>query len=183
MPGGIRAIRYAAMRHAGGRKTDTRRIYHYDHYASTKRRTEFKPKFIGPFSKREFIGVAATVAIAILTFALTYPFAAGMTVNQRAVIVLIPGVVPLACGFIDVQGMPIWVYARNLLIQNFLAPRHRVYRTNNNFAEYAKRNRITMEYLDGDPSSTAVRKRRKQKEYDKSLAAFVAGHPEFESVK
>ncbi len=144
---------------------------------------EFKPKFIGPFSKREFIGVAATVAIAILTFALTYPFAAGMTVNQRAVIVLIPGVVPLACGFIDIQGMPIWVYARNLLIQNFLAPRHRVYRTNNNFAEYAKRNRITMEYLDGDPSSTAARKRRKQKEYDKSLAAFVAGHPEFESVK
>ena len=40
-----------------------------------------------------------------------------------------------------------------------------------------------MEYLDGDPSSTAVRKRRKQKEYDKSLAAFVAGHPEFEGVK
>lgn len=59
---------------------------------------EFKPKFIGPFSKREFIGVAATVAIAILTFALTYPFAAGMTVNQRAVIVLIPGVVPLEIG-------------------------------------------------------------------------------------
>lgn len=144
---------------------------------------DFKPKFIGPFSKREFIGVVAAVVIAVLTFALTYPFSMGMTVNQRAVIVLIPGVVPLACGFIDIQGMPIWVYARNLLIQNFLAPRHRVYRTDNNFAEYAKRNRITMEYLDGGPSGMAVRKRRKQKEYDKSLAAFVAGHPEFESVK
>lgn len=144
---------------------------------------DFKPKFIGPFSKREFIGVAAAVVIAVLTFALTYPFSMGMTVNQRAVIVLIPGVVPLACGFIDIQGMPIWVYARNLLIQNFLAPRHRVYRTNNIYAELAKRNRITMEYLDGDPFGTASRKRRKQKEYDKALAAFVAGHPEFESFK
>lgn len=144
---------------------------------------EFKPKFIGPFSKREFIGVAAAAVLAILTFAVTYPLSAGMTLNQRAVILLIPGVIPLACGFIDIQGMPIWVYAWNLVIQNFLAPRHRVYRTNNNFAEYARRNRITMEYLDGDPSDTGDRKRRKRKEYNKALAAFVAGHPEFESVK
>ena len=144
---------------------------------------EFKPKFIGPFSKREFIGVAATAALAILTFALTYPFTAFMTINQRAVIVLVPGIIPLACGFIDVQGMPVWIYAQNLLIQNFLAPRHRVYRTNNNFAQYARRNRITMEYLDGDTSGTTARKRRKQKEYDRALAAFVAGHPEFERVK
>lgn len=106
-----------------------------------------------------------------------------MTVNQRAVTVLIPGAIPLACGFIDIEGMPVWVYARNLLIQNFLAPRHRVYRTENNFAEYAKQNRITMEYLDGAPSSMAAQKRRKQKEYDKALAAFVAGHPEYGSVK
>ena len=120
---------------------------------------EFKPKFIGPFSKREFIGVAVAVVIAILTFAVTYPFSMGMTMNQRAVIVLVPGVFPLACGFIDIQGMPIWIYAWNLVIQNFLAPRHRVYRTSNNFAEYARRNRITMEYLDGDPSATGSRKR------------------------
>jgi len=83
---------------------------------------EFKPKFIGPFSKREFIGVAVAAVLAILTFAITYPFSMGMTMNQRAVIVLIPGVIPLACGFIDIQGMPIWVYAWNLVIQNFLAP-------------------------------------------------------------
>ena len=144
---------------------------------------EFKPKFIGPFSKREFIGVAAAAALAVLAFALTHPFSAGMTVNQRAVTVLIPGAIPLACGFIDIEGMPVWVYARNLLIQNFLAPRHRVYRTENNFAEYAKQNRITMEYLDGAPSSMAAQKRRKQKEYDKALAAFVAGHPGYGSVK
>ncbi|MCM1236473.1 MAG: PrgI family protein [Ruminococcus flavefaciens] len=144
---------------------------------------EFKPKFIGPFSKREFIGVAVAAGLAVLTFAVTYPLQEGMTLNQRAVIVLVPAVVPLVCGFIDIQGMPIWVYVWNLIIQNFLAPRHRVYRTSNNFAEYAKRNRITMEYLDGDGPATAARKRRKQKEYDRALAAFVAGHPEFESVK
>ena len=106
-----------------------------------------------------------------------------MTINQRAVIVLVPGIIPLACGFIDVQSMPIWVYAQNLLIQNFLAPRHRVYRTNNNFAQYVKRNRITMEYLDGDTSGATARKRRKQKEYDRALSECVKGHPEFESVK
>ena len=132
---------------------------------------EFKPKFIGPFSKREFIGVAAAAVLVVLTFAVTYPLSTGMTINQRAVIVLVPGVVPLACGFIDIQGMPVWIYARNLVIQNFLAPRHRVYRTNNNFAQYARQNIITMEYLDGDSESTIARKRRKQKEYDKTLLA------------
>ena len=144
---------------------------------------EFKPKFIGPFSKREFIGVAAAVGLALLVFAVTAAFSSGMTLNQRAIIVLVPAAVPLACGFIDIQGMPIWVYAQNLLIQNFLAPRHRVYRTNNNFAKYAKRNRITVEYLDGDLTGDAQRKRRKQKEYDRALAAFIAGHPEYESFK
>lgn len=144
---------------------------------------EFKPKFIGPFSKREFIGVAVAAAFAFAAFAVTSAMQLDITVNQRVMIVLVPAAIPLACGFVDIQGMPVWVYAQNLIIQNFLAPRHRVYRTNNNFAEYAKRNRITMEYLDGDPTGSTARNRRKQKEYDRALAAFVAEHPEFESVK
>lgn len=144
---------------------------------------EFKPKFIGPFSKREFVGVAAAAVVAAITFALTAVMELDITINQKVMAILIPAAVPLACGFIDVQGMPIWVYLENLVIQNLLAPRHRVYRTENTFAEYAARNRITMEYLDGDPPSGAQRKKKQQKEYDRALAEFVAGHPEFESFK
>lgn len=142
---------------------------------------EFKPKFIGPFSKREFIGVFVAAIFAVITFALTSSIAQQITLNQRVGVIFIPAAIPLSCGFIDIQGMPIWVYAENMIIQNFLAPRHRGYRTNNNFAEYAKRNRITMEYLDEDVAVTKAQKRKKKKEYEKNLKEFVESHPEYES--
>lgn len=141
----------------------------------------FKPKFIGPFSKREFYGVAAAIVMIVITFAITAPFTKEMTLTQRGTIVIIPAVIPLVCGFIDIEGMPIWVYAQNLFIQNFLAPRHRLYKTVNSYEEFAVRNKITMEYMDDEPAVTAKQKKKKQKEYDKSLKEFLASHPEYES--
>lgn len=128
----------------------------------------FKPKFIGPFSKREFLGVVGMVLIAVITFALTAPFTAAMTITQRATIVLIPGVIPILCVFIDVQGMPIWVFAKDLIVQKFIAPRHRLYKVRNLYQDYAVRNQITMEYLDDNPGVTVKQKKKKKKEYEKS---------------
>ena len=116
----------------------------------------FKPKFIGPFSKREFLGVVGMVLIAVIT------------ITQRATIVLIPGVIPILCGFIDVQGMPIWVFAKDLIVQKFIAPRHRLYKVRNLYQDYAVRNQITMEYLDDNPGVTVKQKKKKKKEYEKS---------------
>lgn len=141
----------------------------------------FKPKFIGPFSKREFLGVAGAIAIAVVFFAITSSFMADYTLTQRGTIILIPASIPLACGFVDIQGMPIWVFVKELIIQKFLAPKHRLYATNNIYQEYAIRNKITMEYLDDEPATTPAQKRKKKKEYAQSLKKFEAGNPDFES--
>ena len=35
----------------------------------------FKPKFMGPFTKREALGVACAVAMVVITYAIIAPFA------------------------------------------------------------------------------------------------------------
>lgn len=144
---------------------------------------EFKPKFIGPFSKREFVGVFVAGIIALISFGMMSLYTKELTLTQRGLIILTPASIPLACGYIDIQGMPIWVYAENLIIQNFLAPRHRVYRINNSFTKYAVRNKITMEYMDDEPAITEAQKKKKKKEYAKSLKEFIESHPECESIR
>lgn len=96
---------------------------------------------------------------------------------------MIPAAIPLAFGFIDIQDMPIWVYAWNMIVQNFLAPRHRVYKTANIFQEFAVRNKIRMEDLDDEIVTTSKERKRKKKEYEAKLKEFVQTFPEYEEFK
>lgn len=143
----------------------------------------FKPKFMGPFTKREALGVGGAVVLLVITYALTAPLAESTTMTQRATIAMIPAAIPLAFGFIDIQDMPIWVYAWNMIVQNFLAPRHRVYTTANVFQEFAVRNKIRMEDLDDEVVTTAKDRKRKKKEYEAKLKEFVQTFPEYEEFK
>lgn len=143
----------------------------------------FKPKFMGPFTKREALGVGGAVVLLVITYALTAPLAESTTMTQRATIAMIPAAIPLAFGFIDIQDMPIWVYAWNMIVQNFLAPRHRVYKTANVFQEFAVRNKIRMEDLDDEVVTTAKDRKRKKKEYEAKLKEFVQTFPEYEEFK
>ena len=103
--------------------------------------------------------------------------------TQQATIAMIPAAIPLAFGFIDIQDMPIWVYAWNMIVQNFLAPRHRVYKTANIFQEFAVRNKIRMEDLDDEIVTTPKERKRKKKEYEAKLKEFVQTFPEYEEFK
>lgn len=143
----------------------------------------FKPKFMGPFTKREAIGVGCAVALVVITYAMIAPFSEGMTMTQQATIAMIPAAIPLAFGFIDIQDMPIWVYGWNMIVQNFLAPRHRVYKTVNIYQEFAVRNKIRMEDLDDEVVTTAKDKKRKKKEYEAKLKEFVQTFPEYQEFK
>ena len=143
----------------------------------------FKPKFMGPFTKREAIGVGCAVALVVITYAAIAPFSEGMTMTQQATIAMVPAAIPLAFGFIDVQDMPIWVYGWNMIVQNFLAPRHRVYKTANIFQEFAVRNKIRMEDLDDEVVTTAKDRKRKKKEYEAKLKEFVQTFPEYQEFK
>ena len=143
----------------------------------------FKPKFMGPFTKREAIGVGCAVALVVITYAAIAPFSEGMTMTQQATIAMVPAAIPLAFGFIDVQDMPIWVYGWNMIVQNFLAPRHRVYKTANIFQEFAVRNKIRMEDLDDEVVTTAKERKRKKKEYEAKLKEFVQTFPEYQEFK
>lgn len=143
----------------------------------------FKPKFMGPFTKREAIGVSVALVVVMITYIATGPFVESMTLTNRATIALIPGCIPLAFGFVDIQDMPIWVYGWNMIVQNFLAPRHRVYKTVNIYQEFAVRNKIRMEDLDDEVVTTAKDRKRKKKEYEAKLQEFVKTFPEYEEFK
>lgn len=135
-----------------------------------------KAKFIGPFSKRQTMAIVPAAAFAFLVFALLGEYASS---NVAIGIITVIDTPILLCGFIDVYGMPLWVYAKDVAIGKFLAPKHRPYATENTYSDFAKQNCITYEYFDGDTeeySSKELKKKEKLKK--KRLKNFLDEHPE-----
>lgn len=140
-----------------------------------------KAKFIGAFTKRQtFAVVPAGVIGAILFFTL------GSQVSSETLVGII-GIVDtpiLLCGFVDVYGMPIWVFVKDVAIGRFLAPKHRPYSTENIYAGYAKQNKITYEYFDGEEGGSSPKAmRRKNKENKKRLGQFLKENPELKPIE
>lgn len=140
-----------------------------------------KAKFIGPFTKRQtFAVVPAGVIGAILFFTL------GSQVSSETLVGII-GIVDtpiLLCGFVDVYGMPIWIFAKDVAVGKFLAPKHRLYSTENTYSGYAKQNKITYEYFDGEEGEyTAKAMRRKNKKNKKRLEQYFKENPDMRPME
>lgn len=139
-----------------------------------------KAKFIGPFTKRQTMAIAPAAIIAFVLFALL-----GAYVSSDILIGIIAVIdTPiLLCGFVDVYGMPLWIYAKDVAIAKFLSPRHRPYETENTYASFSKQNRITYEYFDGDMEEyTAKERKKKAKQNQKRLKTFLKEHPEYQPL-
>lgn len=139
-----------------------------------------RAKFIGPFTKRQTYAVCIAGAVTITIF---------MTVGKLlssevlSVVLGILNVPILLCGFVDVYGMPLWVYAKDVAIGKFLAPKSRPYETDNTYAGYAKQNRITYEYFDGDEEVHSAREQKKiMKKNQKRLEKFLKENPNLKPI-
>lgn len=139
-----------------------------------------KAKFIGPFTKRQTIAIIPSAIIAIIVFTLLGGYASSDIMIGIIAIIDTP---ILLCGFVDVYGMPLWVYAKDVAIAKIFGPRHRPYETENTYADFAKQNRITYEYFDGDMEEYSRKERKKKdKQNQKRLKKFLKGHPEYQSL-
>lgn len=140
-----------------------------------------KAKFIGPFTKRQTMAIVPSAIIAVILFTLLGELVSSDVIIGAIVIFDTP---VLLCGFVDVYGMPLWVYAKDVAIGKIFAPRNRPYETENTYAGFAKQNRITYEYFDGDLEEyTPKERKKKEKQNQKRLNQFLKEHPEYQPLQ
>lgn len=140
-----------------------------------------KAKFIGPFTKRQTMAIVPSAIIAAILFALLGEYTSSDAIVGIIVVIDTP---ILLCGFVDVYGMPLWVYAKDVAISKIFAPRHRPYETENTYAGFAMQNRITYDYFDGDLEECSPKERKKKdKQNQKRLNKFLKEHPEYQPLQ
>lgn len=146
---------------------------------------EFKPKFIGPFTKPQAISVAISALIAFIIFSVFK----GVSTEILMFTVAIIDAPILACGFINYRNMSGAVYFRDVILRNMLVPKKRPYKTENAYQELSKRDTITYEYFDPDFGFTTNKKgervkvKNRQKCADEKLKAYLKAHPEMAGME
>lgn len=142
---------------------------------------KFEPKFIGPLTKRQTFSVIPACVVAWVIYGL---FGRIADPNSLVIAIALVDIPILAFGFIDVYGMPLYVYAKDILLQKIFAPKYRPYSTENVYRKYAKQTKITYEFFDGDMTEyEGKRLKRKQKENKKRLERFLKDNPELKPIE
>lgn len=141
-----------------------------------------KAKFIGPLTKRQTYAVIPGALVAIAINSLLQKV--NCPSDLKVVIAIICASPILACGFIDVCGMPLWVFVKDVAIRKALSPRYRPYSTENTFGKLAIQNKITYEYFDGDDKEyTEKEMKKKQKMNKKRLEKYLKANPDMKAIQ
>ena len=140
----------------------------------------FQPKFIGPFSKRQFMALLPAGLITAFLILVVGKVVPGEFLYILAAIIDIPIV---ACGFIDIQGVPLKTFFTEVILTKAAYPKARYYKTENIYDIYSKQNTISYAYFDGDTTEyTGKQLIRKQKEYQKRLQKYLKLNPEMKPL-
>lgn len=141
----------------------------------------FKPKFIGPLTKRQFFSLLPAGIIAAV---MLWGFSG---IIQRDIIILIVILLDIpivACGFIDIHGMPLWIFMKDYIMARLFYPTNRIYKTKNVYDKYGKQNKITYAYFDGDTELYSGKMlKRKQKEYKRRLDRYLKDNPQMRPIE
>ena len=97
----------------------------------------YKAKVVGPFTLRQLICAIVAGAIAYIVWKVCKSFGA-QTVEDALGPILIAMIPALAIGWIEPYGMPFEVFALTTMISIVLAPKHRVYITENKYKNLLK---------------------------------------------
>ena len=149
---------------------------------------KFKTKIFMSFTMRQiiflFIGGALGCAV---------KFGLGSVWNDEAGkemcnYLMMFGMAPFVmCGYVDIQDMPIYVYAKEILINRYFGHKRRPYRTVNIYEKMAVQNKITYEYFDDVDDSIDKKGRKKsekriRKEHQKRLEKFLKENPDLKPI-
>ncbi len=150
---------------------------------------KFKTKVFMNFTMRQiiFLGIGGVLG-ATVKFGLGSM--ADDDISKEAVNYLMMAVVApfVACGYIDIQDMPIYIYVREILINKYFGNKRRPYRTENVYEPYAVQNKITYEYFDDTDDVTDSKGKKKtekqiKKEHEKRLKKFLEENPELRPIE
>ena len=140
----------------------------------------FQPKFIGPFTKRQFMALLPASIIAAIAIGVGSKFIPGDFLYVILAAIDIPIV---ACGFIDIQGVPLKTFFKEAILTKATYPHTRFYKTENIYDIYAKQNTISYAYFDGDATEYKGRDLiKKQKEDQKRLMKFYELNPDLKPL-
>ena len=141
-----------------------------------------KAKFIGPFTRRQAYAVIPAAVIGYLIQKILSSFQCPPDLSVVIIFLVVTPVI--MCGFIDVCGMPLWDFARNVAIRRIFAPKTRPYVTENTFDKLAVQNKITYEYFDGDDKEyTEKEMKKKRKQNKKRLERYLKEHPDMNAIQ
>lgn len=142
---------------------------------------EFKPKFIGPLTKPQFISVFIASIVAAVIFS---AFSGVFNTNTIMTIAMIVDAPILCCGFLTLRNLPLPIYFRDVMLRNMLAPAKRPYQTDNSYKDLAEQPYITYEYFDPDFGYTTNKKgvrtkaKKRSKLAEAKLNEYFEEHPE-----
>lgn len=96
----------------------------------------YKPKFIGPFTLRQFICCFIGVLIIVPVFL----FLNKIFVPEVCIIGAgLAGMFPIACGFINIYNVPLEKFFKKKIRVWLFAPKNRVYKTNNYYKQFCEK--------------------------------------------
>lgn len=147
---------------------------------------KFKPKFIGPLTKPQFVSVFIAGIVTATLFTVLGSFVPSNAIMTVAMII---DAVILACGFIELRNLPLLIYLRDIAYRNTFAPARRPYRTENSYQNLSEQPYITYEYFDPDFGYTTNKKGEKVKAKNRAklsnakLNEYLADHPDMKGFE
>ena len=119
---------------------------------------DYQPKIIGPFTKRQVLGIVIGAAYAF-PIALLLPVSDMFVKIMIAMVLAAPAVM---CGWVDLYGMHLEQFVIYVIRKNYLTPRKRKYKTESTFYEEIK----NTEQDDNTGKKKKAKKIKKQKKGD-----------------
>lgn len=140
-----------------------------------------KAKFIGPFTKRQTYTIIPAAAIGVFVNIFLGKF--GIPSDLKVVLSIAIVSPIIACGFVDVCDMPLFIFLRDVALVKIFAPKYRPYATENTFDKLATQSKITYEYFDGDDTEyTEKELKKKQKVNKKRLEKYLKANPDMKPI-
>lgn len=121
---------------------------------------DYKPKFIGPFTLRNFACGAIAIAVGTLVFLLLY-FPLNLQVPICIVVAGICTVPAWFCGWIAPYNMPFEKFAKTFIDMNILSSKNRKYQTKNSFDEFRN---VPKKYTNKELKDMKKQRKKEEKE-------------------
>lgn len=128
---------------------------------------QYEAKAVGPFTLRQFFSLAACLPFCIGLFLLTKPY---IGVDMAGFVAMVPGGVAYLFGWCKPYGMRFEVYMKTTFVNAFLAPRKRLYKTENFYADLL--NQIEQETAEEAAASDVRKRSGRNQKYKRSKLAI-----------